>query len=59
MTEHLREQWKWSEWGDQAPRLRNARARELRKRGYKVKCSTWDFSDLAGEKVSILEATRT
>jgi len=55
----LREQWKWSEHGgDEAMRLRNARARELRKQGYTVKCSTWDFTDLAREVVSILEATK-
>ena len=54
----VREQWKWSKWGEDAPKLRNARAARLRKRGYVVKCSTVDFTDLAREKVSVLEAER-
>jgi hypothetical protein len=54
----LKEQWKWTEYGYEAAKLRNARARVLRKKGYVVKCSTQDFTDLAREKVSVLEATR-
>lgn len=58
MESYVREQWKWSDYGgDEAVRLRNARARELRKLGYTVKCTTVDFTDLAREVVSILVAT--
>lgn len=55
----LREQWKWTEYGEEATKLRNSRARELRKKGYTVKCSTVDLTDLAREKVSVLEAVRS
>jgi len=56
--DELKEQWKWTEYGEESMKLRNARARVLRKKGYVVKCSTQDFTDLAREKVSVLEATR-
>ena len=55
----LREQWKWTEYGgEEAAKLRNARARAFRKKGYVVTCSTQDFTDLAGEKVAVLQAAR-
>ncbi len=39
-----------------AQRARNSRARELRKAGYTVKCSAWDFSDLARTRDYVPEA---
>ena len=57
--DELREQWRWTEYGEESAKLRNARARVLRKKGYVVKCSTQDFTDLAREKVAVLEAVRS
>jgi len=55
--DELTELWKWSEYGDKAVSLRNARARKLRKRGYVVKCSTQELS--ADLVASVLEAVRS
>lgn len=41
-----------------AQRERNRRARDLRKQGYVVCCSTWDFADLARVKDYALDARK-
>lgn len=57
MGEALTEYFKVSQLGDrEARRSRDRRARELRKQGYMVKCSKWNFEDLAREVVYKLEA---
>ena len=56
-TEVLEEFWADDKYPD-AERLRNARARELRKQRWSVKCQRWDFTDLARCSVYSLEATR-
>lgn len=43
---------------EDAKRARDARARELRKAGYTVKCAKWDFSDLARAVRYTLEARK-
>ena len=48
--------WKESEWGAEGQKLRNRRARELRKQGYTVKTQTVGFSDLARDRSFVLEA---
>ncbi len=56
-TEVLEERWSDSKYPDALQR-RNARARELRKQGWTVKCEKWDFTDLARCSVYTLYATR-
>jgi len=56
-TEVLEEFWADDKYPD-AERLRNARARELRKQGWSVKCQKWDFTDLARCCTYSLEAAR-
>ena len=56
-TEVLEERWADDKYPN-ALRLRNARAKELRKQGWTVKCKTWDFIDLARCHVYSLEATK-
>jgi hypothetical protein len=51
------ERWSYSAYGVDAEKLRNARTRELRSFGCKVKCSKWDFQDLARDVVWQLEVT--
>lgn len=51
------ERFRYSEHGDAAVRLRNARARELRDLGFTVKCQTWNFTDLARDVSYQLEVT--
>jgi len=52
------ERFRYSKYGGEAERLRNARARELRKLGFVVKCKKWSFIDLARDEVYQLEVTR-
>lgn len=53
---HFELGWKTSEWGRDAQKMRNRRARELRKEGYTVDTRTLDFTDLARDSVALLEA---
>jgi len=41
-----------------AMKARNARAKELRKQGYKVECKTWHFEDLARGSSYTLKARK-
>jgi len=41
-----------------AKKIRNRRARELRKDGYKVEVKTWDFTDLSRSMYYTLEGSK-
>jgi len=57
----VKENYRASDYGNdagEAMRVRNARARELRKEGFTVTCKKWDFTDLARDVNYTLEATK-
>lgn len=55
--EVLEEGWSDSKYPD-AKKIRDRRARELRKQGWEVKCVTYDFTDLARSMRYCLDARR-
>jgi len=49
--------WRSDKYED-AKKLRDSKARELRQEGYKVICKTWNFMDLGRFMLYSLEATK-
>ena len=54
---YLKEGYTDSKYLD-AKKIRDKRAKELRKEGYKVEVKTWDFQDLSRLMYYTLEATK-
>jgi hypothetical protein len=44
---YIEEGYSDTKYGPDAMKIRNRRARDLRKQGYEVTCKTWNFTDLS------------